>query len=206
MTLYKILGPNRTSYHGGTGPWPPPGEWLRVDGPLVVCKHGLHLCREQDLVHWLGPEIWEAEHDGSEIIECADKIVVRAARLVRHCDTWTERTARLYAADCAEHALPIYERHYPDDARPRLSIAVARAYARGEIGAVARDAARDAALAAARDAARAAAGDAAGNAAWAAARDAAWSAAWSVAWSAARDAARAWQTARLLEYLRGEVS
>jgi hypothetical protein len=62
---------------------------------------------------------------------------------------------RLFACDCAEMVLPIYEHKYPGDDRPRKAIEVIRLYA-----------------------ARAAAGDAAGDAARAAARAAAWAAAW----------------------------
>ena len=74
-----------------------------------------------------------------------------------------DRELRLWSCDCAEHVLPIFERTYPDDDRPRKAIEAGRAYAHGEIG----------------------------YAAWAVARDAAW------------DAERAWQIARLREYLRG---
>ena len=77
----------------------------------------------------------------------------------------SEQVARLMACDFAEAVLPIYERNYPDDQRPRVAINTARRYARGEATredlAAARDAAWDAARAAARDAAWAAAGDAA---------------------------------------------
>jgi hypothetical protein len=111
---------------------------------------------------------------------------------VEDCD----RVARLMAADFAEAVLPIFEREYPDDGRPRAAIAAARLYARGEIGA----AALAAALAAAGDAVAAAwdAGAAAGAAAW----DAAWAAgaAARAAGAAARDAgaaagAAAWDAA-----------
>jgi hypothetical protein len=121
-----------------------------------------------------------------------------------------DRVMRLMAADFAEAALPIYEKEYPDDKRPRLAIKAARDFANGKITDKERAAARDAACAAARDAACAAAGAAAcaaaRDAAWDAARDAAWGAAWSAArgaaWSAARGAARdaawgaAWSAAR----------
>ena len=200
-TLYKVLDHNRQPCHGGARRWPEPGKWRSVRGALEPCANGLHLCREQDLVQWLGPEIWTAEYDG-ERVEAGNKIVVRRARLISRVETWTERTARLFAADCAERVLPIYEASYPDDTRPREAIAAARAYARGEIDAAARDAARDAA----GDAARDAAGDAARDAAWAAARDAAGDVARDAAWAAAWDAERKWQTARLMQYLRGEVS
>lgn len=78
-----------------------------------------------------------------------------------------EREQRLIAADYAEAVLPIYEREYPDDDRPRRAILVARRYALGLATAdadlaaawAAAGAARDAAYAAARAAARAAAQD-----------------------------------------------
>ena len=97
-------------------------------------------------------------------------------------DDLTEQEQRLISADFAEHVLPLFEDHYPDD-RPRKSIDAARAYARGEI--------TKEQLATARDAARAAARDAAGDAAGGDARDAAWAAAGAAAMAAAEDAARA---------------
>jgi hypothetical protein len=123
-----------------------------------------------------------------------------------------KRLCRLFAADCAESVLPIFERHRPDDDRPRHAISVGRDpnstdAARAAAGDAARAAAGDAARAAAGDAARAAAGDAAWAAscaaeaaaraaraaAWVAARDAAWDAARDAAWDAAR--AAAWDAA-----------
>jgi hypothetical protein len=98
-----------------------------------------------------------------------------------------KRLCRLFAADCAESVLPIFERHRPDDDRPRHAISVGRdPNSTDAARAAAWDAAGDAARAAscaARDAAEAAAGAAAWAAAWVAARDA--------AWDAAGDAARA---------------
>ena len=59
-----------------------------------------------------------------------------------------DRKLRLFACDCAEHALPIFKKAYPDDKRPRTSIDTARKFAKGEATqeemAAARDAARDA--------------------------------------------------------------
>jgi len=40
----------------------------------------------------------------------------------------------LWAADCAEHVLPIFERDQPRDPRPRYAIAQARAWARDAFG------------------------------------------------------------------------
>ena len=112
-----------------------------------------------------------------------------------------DKEIRLFAADCAESVLHIYEKQYPNDDRPRKAIQAARDYVNGVIGkdelAAAWDAARDAGSAerAAGSAERAAraAGWAAGAAGWAA--EAAERAA-GAAWAAARDAK--WQEIELL--------
>ncbi len=38
-----------------------------------------------------------------------------------------------WAADCAEHVLPLFERERPDDPRPRQAVEAARAWARGDL-------------------------------------------------------------------------
>ena len=109
-----------------------------------------------------------------------------------------DKEIRLFAADCAELVLPIYEKEYPDDNRPRLAIQALKDYANGLIT----QEELSAASAAAMDASLAA--DAAWNAGWAAmyvgwaaryaaraARAAARAAASAAAWTAARTAARA---------------
>ena len=126
-------------------------------------KH--HACesRYSHLVSALGPKWGDKEpinlltileHNGTE--DCLWALCATD----QNCDM----VARLMAADFAEAVLPIYERIYPGDNRPRAAIQAARDYAHGRIGA------------AARAAARAAAWEAAGEAAWEAAREAAWEA------------------------------
>lgn len=83
-----------------------------------------------------------------------------------------DKEIRLFAADCAEFILPLYEKCYPNDDRPRKAIQSARNYANGLISEEELDAASDAAW----GTARAAAMDAA---------SAAWDAAWAAAWAAA---------------------
>jgi hypothetical protein len=190
-TIFKVLD-GRKSRNGGTATWQK-GRWKQVKGDLVPCRNGLHLVRGAQVLQWLGPDLWVAEYDG-EMIDHGDKIVVRKARVVRHLDTWNERAARLFAADCAEAVLHVFELERPDDDRPRRAIEAARAYANGEIGTAA-GATRDAAGAAASDADAGATRDAAwaaaaGAAAWAAvAGAAAWAGAWAGAWDAAKAAA-----------------
>ena len=87
-----------------------------------------------------------------------------------------DKEIRLFAADCAESVLHIFEKEHPNDDRPRKAIRAARDYANGLISSQELKAARDAAWDAAWDA-------------WGAARAAAWAAAWDA--KAARDAANA---------------
>ena len=176
--LYKVLAEDGSACHGGSGRWTR-GRWRSVRGELVACRHGLHVVTVAQLPAWLGPAIWRVEVRG-ELIDAGDKMVARRARITERVAAWDERTARLFAADCAERVLPVFERERPGDNRPREAIAVARRFANSE-------ATREE-LAAARAAAE--------SAAWAArakvaARDAAWAARAKVAARAAESAARA---------------
>lgn len=132
-------------------------------------------------------------------------------------DKGDQRSLALWAADCAEHVLPHFEKKYPGDDRPRKAIEAARAWTRGEIrvgearaaAVAAHAAARDADEGAARAAARAT-GHAAGTAHMAAharhaaayAVTAATNAAVSTAAAAATAEEREWQFRRLPEHLR----
>ena len=55
---------------------------------------------------------------------------------IRRGGTLTDEHHRLlaeWAAQCAEHVLPLFEQDQPDDSRPRDAIAVGRAWIRGEV-------------------------------------------------------------------------
>lgn len=204
--LYKILDRDGSCFHGGVGKWSlphdgEPGDWLpAVEGPLVACENGYHLCREQDLLGWLGPLIGIAEWQG-ERLDTDNKVVVRGpVRLVEVLDTWNERTQRLFTCDCAEHVLPLYEKEFGEDEQIRNCIETTRRHANGQ----ANNKELAAASAAIWGTTRAAA-SAAANAAtiWAAAASAATR---GTIWDAARDAERKWQTKRLMQYLLGQVA
>jgi hypothetical protein len=214
MTLYKVLNDDGSAFHGGIGKWPlpngKPGEWMpKLDEKkLSPCEYGYHLVKREHLVQWLGPAIFEAEcHPNAPFIYDSTKGVTSQARLVRRLD-WGEKKQRLFACDCAERVLPIFEKKQPNDKRPRAAIEVARRHATGQATDKELDAAMAAAMAAAWDAAWAArdawaaagaawaarAAGAAAGAAWAAraagaAAGAAWDA-WAAgaAWAAAGDA------------------
>ena len=57
----------------------------------------------------------------------------------------------LWAAECAEHVLPLFEAARPDDRRPRAAIGAARAWVRGELPMMQARAAGGHAMGAARD-------------------------------------------------------
>ena len=199
----KFTKPGAVGSHSGFA-WPQPngrpGKWVRTTGDLVACQNGIHACTLDQAPEWLKAECYVIEL-GGEIENAGNKLVARRGRLVRQVETWDDKTVRLFAADCAEHVLPIFEKNHPKDQRPRETIRIARLYAKGKATRGELDAAWAAARAAAWDAARAAAWDAAWAAARTAARDAAWDAARDAAWAAERK----WQTRRLARYLGKDV-
>lgn len=105
-----------------------PGQWMPRVHEVVYCKSGYYFCRRKDLVYWLREEIYEVDPLG-QIFRYDHKCAAHQARLIRKCPGWTPETARLLAADCAEHVLPIFETQCPNDDRPREAIAAARLFA-----------------------------------------------------------------------------
>jgi len=152
------------------GAWEP-GAWTPPVSNLVKCEYGYHLCDCTQLSRWCQATLWLAEGRGEHITD-EEKHLFAEARLLAPVEMWNERTARLFACDCAERVV-----HLANDERSMNAIAVARHFANGE----------------ATQEELAAAWAAAWDAAWAAARDAAWDAAW--------DAEHLWQSARLCELL-----
>jgi hypothetical protein len=133
--LYKVLRTDGAAINGEHKPWSiprdgQPGSWMPVVKGQLAETNGYHLYRARDLLIWLGPTIYEAEWRGEQLATEND-IVVREARLTRRIPTWNEETARDFAADCADHVLPIFERLQPRDDRPRRAIEMARLFARG---------------------------------------------------------------------------
>ena len=174
MTYWKALN-GRTPTVGNPDYRYPVDRWTRHLDParLQACEYGYHLARDKQILEWLAPTLYTAEPcPDHPLIEAADKVVTCRTRITLVA-AWNDRTARMFAADCAEHALEgEREAGREPDARSWAAVEAARLYANGEIG------------------------DAAG----AAARDAAWAAAGDAAWTAARDAARDWQYGRLLHW------
>lgn len=99
-----------------------PGRWRSVRGELVPCLNGLHLAGPNDLHHWIGSTLWEAEvYDGIDthgrpmIVESQHKLVCRKARLVRKVSLWDAREKRRFASVCFEEAYNLAMAHITDD-------------------------------------------------------------------------------------------
>ena len=117
---------------------------------------------------------------GLQILALKIPVEHRFWAILRH-GFLSDKDLRLFACDCAEHVLGIFEEKYPKDKRPRECIAMARRFANGK----------------ATKQELVAAWVAAGAAAWAAG-----AAAWA-AWAAGA-AERAWQVKRLKRYLEAK--
>jgi len=143
-----------------------PGQVLRVEGPLELCRRGLHASiRPLDALRYAPGSIVCRVEMGGDIIHGDDKLCASERKTLWVADA--TRTLHEFACWCAERAL-LRERDAGREPDPRSwdAVEAKRAWLRGEID--------DKALAAAADAAAAAARDAA----WAAAWDTAWDAAW----------------------------
>ena len=180
MTYYKVLKNGRSPYASyDYSEYLPkdgkPGKWLPKVDNLELCDSGYHVTDAEHLIDWIdGNQLFEVEVK-RKVLKGDNKTTCQQIRLVKQVEGWNDKNLRLFACWCAEQVLPIYEKDYPNDKRPRHAIDSARRYAEGlatakELSAAgaaawARAAARDAASAAAsdaaRDAARAGAGDAA---------------------------------------------
>jgi hypothetical protein len=121
MQYYKVLDKDRKPFHGGKGIWPEPGQWLRVEGVLAPCENGIHICRPDNLLSWIGPEIWTVEYRG-EHISRSDKVVVREARLTQKITAWTEKMQLRFLCACAYHCLPVLEAHCSYEYRLRRAL------------------------------------------------------------------------------------
>ena len=179
MKGFHFLQADMTAGSGDEAPWKI-GEKRTIADPskIVLCRYGYHS----------SPSLWDALPYAcgpmASLVEISKPIAVddeanrrkavsASRKLIKAVNI--KRGLRLFACDCAERVLHIYERDNTSKA-PRQAIKVARRFANGKATkkelAAARAAARDAAwdaLDAARAAAWAAA-DAAGAAAWTAAR------------------------------------
>jgi hypothetical protein len=109
------------------------GQRRTLKGEIIPCQYGYHA----------SPSLWDAlryapgalackvELSGTIVPHGDDKYAASTRKLIAAVNV--ERELRLFAADCAEHVLYLFEEKYPDDDRPRKAIQAARDFANGLI-------------------------------------------------------------------------
>lgn len=175
-----------------------PGKWVKA-GKLQG-SDGIHACLLRDALRWIQAECYLIEIRG-DVQQVNVELVAREGRLLERLP-WDKRRAVLFAADCAERALPTFEAAYPADDRPRKAIEAARSGASVPTARAAAVAAHAAARAAGATTPAAYAARAAGHAAATAHAAGHATAGAAYAARATTDAGeRSWQLKRLRRYL-----
>jgi len=137
MHYFAVSDINSRATDGQEFSWPlphgkRPGKWLpMVERDLEAYENGYEVYTPKQLLQYLGPMIWEVEVRG-ELLATSMVTMVREARIVAPTH-WNERTARLFACDCATRVLKAERKagHEPDQ-RSRDAVKVARRYAEGK--------------------------------------------------------------------------
>ena len=102
MTAYKFLAQGAVGRFSDFQ-WPPPGEWVTTQQPLVDCLQGIHAVRMEQLLDWIDDELWEIELGGA-VADREDILVAERGRLVRRIESWDEGAAQSFADDCASRS------------------------------------------------------------------------------------------------------
>ena len=145
---YHFLLDDMCAHSGDEKPWEI-GETRTIAdvSRIKLCQYGYHS----------SPTLWDALQYANGPMAClvdvgesfgsdtdpAPKNVHAARTLIKAVNI--DRELRLFAADCAERVLYLFEKERPNDDRPRKAIQAARDFANGTIDAAAWDAAWDAA-------------------------------------------------------------
>ena len=148
MKAYHFLRADMTAGSGNEQPWTV-GETRRYRGKIKLCEFGYHSSPSPvtALEYASGPMLCLVEVSKPTQRDASKQVSTRR-RLIKAVNV--ERELRLLACRIAEDVLPLFERQFPNDKRPREAIACARGFAYGKATAEELDAARTAAWAAAR--------------------------------------------------------
>jgi len=124
MKGYRFVKENLKSEHGNIQ-WVP-GEWQKCEGKSSLCETGLHASQKplDSLNYIFGTRWFECEARG-KILKDSDKFCASEMRLLQEIP---KKVLIQFAIDCAKKALPVFEREYPNDKRPRKVIKAAELY------------------------------------------------------------------------------
>ena len=107
MIAYKFLGPGAVGLFSRLA-WPVPhgggpGEWVVAQGPLEVCRNGVHACGAGDLIDWIDSELWRVEL-GAPVVESPAGLVASRGRLVSRVAEWDDEAAAALTRACVGRA------------------------------------------------------------------------------------------------------
>jgi hypothetical protein len=107
VIAYKFLTPGAVGLFSRLA-WPVPvngrpGAWVEAEGPLEVCRNGIHACGSRDLIDWIDAELWRVEL-GEPVMESEAGFVAARGRLVSRVGGWDEVAARALAGACVLRA------------------------------------------------------------------------------------------------------
>lgn len=107
MIAFKFLTPGAVGLFSRLS-WPVPddgvpGAWVEVEGPLEVCRNGIHACGPGDLIDWIDAELWRVEL-GEPVMESEAGFVASRGRLVSRVERWDDGAARALAGACVLRA------------------------------------------------------------------------------------------------------
>ena len=107
MIAYKFLNPGAVGLFSRLA-WPVPhdalpGAWVEAEGPLEVCRHGIHACGPDALIEWIDSELWRVELGGL-VLESEAGLVASRGRLLSRVGEWDDDAARALAGACVLRA------------------------------------------------------------------------------------------------------
>ena len=146
MKYYKWFADKKPIY--GRGEYVLDGGWQpRIEGKLIPCERGYHVCTEGQLPCWRGTDLAEVEIDEEGMAAVAEKTVVRSFRIVRWL-SWSRSDmvdcARVDAVSCASYSAACGAASASASVRAAVVVASSAAAARdAAAGAAERDRQRD---------------------------------------------------------------
>ena len=107
MIAYKFLNAGAVGLFSRLA-WPVPddavpGAWVEAEGPLEVCRNGIHACGPGGLIEWIDSELWRVEL-GEPVMETEAGLVASRGRLLSRVGEWDDEAARALAGACVLRA------------------------------------------------------------------------------------------------------
>lgn len=107
------------------------GKTLSASGPLCLCENGMHASLDiLDALHYAPGPILSLVKLSGFIIRGSDKVCARHRKHLRVVDITPQ--LQKFALWCAEEVLPIFEKQYPTDNRPKNCIEITRNFLKGK--------------------------------------------------------------------------